>query len=425
MKLLKPQNLDLNALIKVDQYYSYLTNNQNSLGICFKKGKVLLKLVPAAQYFINKIICADEALGNARTREFKRIKVTDVGSVMSYTKMRQVIHLLVQLEIIEVRGVTEFISVQGKQIAINAKYFRLIAPYNGDTELFDCTIKTKQKVNVNKRAKQLIDTSPVIRHQYDLCSNYVFDFYAAEQMINNLYYSKSIDNKKLANLYQYLSGLKNHDIIFTSSEKTNRISTTINCCPKLLRPFFMSPLGNTFTELDFVTFNVQVMVKLIDDNFSISNISDKLIKELDLISTQAQQDFYQHIVQTFKVNGVEISRDTAKDIVLWHWINARNDSRSLEYRIMSALYPEITKIMIALKGETYDSYRKYSCSYMLIESQLTQEIYSEFHNKYPEAVIYNIYDSFMIEKPYVSNLIVIMQDISSKYFNRKVKIKEK
>lgn len=425
MKLLRPQNLDLNSFLKDEQLYSYLSNNQNKLGICFKKGKVLRKLIPALQYFINQIICTDPAQGNAQTIGFKRIRIADVDNVMSYAKMRQVIHFLVQQKIIEVRGVTEFINVQGKQFAINAKYFRLITPYNGDVEIFDCTLKTKRKIKINANAKQLIDKNPVIRHQYDLCSNYVFDFCAAEQLVNDLFYNRSIDDKKLVNTYQYLSKLKNDDIIFTISETTNRITTIINCCPKILRPFFTTPAKDTFTELDFTTFNVQVLIKLIDDNITICNINDKLIKELDLISLQAQQDFYLHIVHTFKDNAVQISRDTAKDIVLWKWINARNDNRSIEYGIMSALYPEITKIMIALKGTTYKSYKKYSCSFMLVESQLAQEIYTEFHNQYPEVYIYNIYDSFMIERPHVSNLKEIMKDISTKYFKREVRIKEK
>jgi hypothetical protein len=425
MKLLKPQNLDLNKLIVDEQYYSYLTNNQNILGIAFKKGKVIRKLIPAIQYFINQIICTDDAQGNAQIRGFKRIRVADVDNVMSYAKMRQVIHFLVQQKIIEVRGISEFITVKGKQFTINAKYFRLIAPYNGNIEIDNCIIKTRQKVNINSRAKSMIDTNEAIRHQYDLCSNYVFDFCAAEQLVNDMYYNKSIDDKKLVNHYQYLSRLKNHDIIFKMSEKTNRITTIINCCPKILRPFFTTPTGEGFTELDFATFNVQVLIKLIDNNITISNISEKLIKELDFLILKTQDDFYQHIVRTFKDNGVEISRDTAKDIVLWHWINSRNDNRNIEYRIMSKLYPEITKIMITFKGNTYESYKKYSCSYMIVESQLTQEIYTEFHKHYPEVYIYNIYDSFMIENPYVLNLKKIMKDVSTKYFNREVKIKEK
>lgn len=425
MKLLQPKNLDLNSFIKDKHIYSYLTNNQNKLGICFKKGNVIRKLIPAIQYFINKIIITDEAHGNAQVKGFKRIRVTDVDHVMSYAKMRQVIHFLVQEHIIEVKGITEYITVKGKDIIINAKYFRLIAPYNGITEIHDSPIRTKQKVNINDIAKQQIESNPAICHQLDMCSNYGFDFCLAEQLVNDLYYHKSINDKQFVSHYQYLARLKNHDILFTLSEKTGRITTLINCCSKILRPFFIMPSGDNFTELDFATFNVQVLVKLIDDSITLSNISTELIKELDLITEQVQNDFYQQIVQTFLDNGVKITRDTAKEITLWQWINARNDNHNVEYRIMSKLYPEITKILISLKGSTYASYKKYSCSYMLIESELVQEIYRKFYLLYPEVYIYNIYDSFMVEKQYASTLLKIMKDVSTKYFNREVKIKEK
>jgi hypothetical protein len=62
---------------------------------------------------------------------------------------------------------------------------------------------------------------------------------------------------------------------------------------------------------------------------------------------------------------------------------------------------------------------------MLVESQLTQEIYTEFHRLFPKAYIYNIYDSFMIEKQYISTLKDIMEKVSKRYFKREVRIKEK
>lgn len=425
MKLVKPYNLDLNKSIIDERLYSYLTNNQNKLGICFKRGKVIRKLIPASYYFINQIICAEPAYGNARTKGFKRVRIADVDNVMSYAKMSQVIHFLVQQKIIEVRGISEFITVQGRQFVINAKYFRLIAPYNGKIELFECEIKTKKKTTINQKAKLMVAKNDIIRHQYDLCKNYVFNFNEAETFVNDLYSRGSLDNRKLVDLNKYLSKLKNRDIIFTYSEKTNRIATIVNCCPKLLRPYFTTPTSSSFTELDFTTFNVQVLVKLIDDNITISNISENLIKELDLISAKSEQDFYQHVVQIFEEFETKICRNTAKEIVLWHWINARIDSKRIEYQIMSTLYPEITKMMVKLKGDTYESYRNYCCNFMIIESQLTQEIYAEFHKQYPNVYLYNIYDSFMVEKPYALNLKRIMKDISSRYFQREIRIKEK
>jgi hypothetical protein len=62
---------------------------------------------------------------------------------------------------------------------------------------------------------------------------------------------------------------------------------------------------------------------------------------------------------------------------------------------------------------------------MRIESQLAQEIYGEFISTFPQAIIYNIFDSFMVEEQYKDNLRKIMEESSMRYFNRQVKVKEK
>jgi hypothetical protein len=428
MKLLLPTNLDLNTLIKDDHIYYLLSNTSGILGVCLKKGKVLRKLIPSIQYFISFCICADEAQGDTRTTGFKRIRITDVQHVMSYKKMKQVIHFLVHQHIIELRNITEFITVQGQQFGINAKYFKLLEPFDGDTQIQEINIKTKQKTTINPKAKQLIETNPVIRHQFEMCSNYIFDAEKAALLANDLHKQKLKNDKQFVSMLDYIERLRNKTVLFNYNEKTDRIFTIINMCHKELRHHF-NVIHNEkwakLTELDFSTFNIQVLHKQIDDSITINNINENLVKELDKLALWLQVDFYGEIQATAARLDVNISRDDAKTLALKHWQNARKDSWHEETKIMRSIFPEITKRMDKLKGKTHEDYLKYSHKFMRIESQLAQEIYGKFISKYPEAIIYNIFDSFMIEERYKDYLCMIMKDCSTKYFNREVKIKEK
>ena len=428
MKLLLPKNLDLNTLIKDELPYTYLTNTSGIIKMCIKKGRVLRKLIPTIQYFLSVCICTDEAQGDFRTTGFKRIRITDVQHVMSYKKMKQVIHFLVEQHIIEVIGITEFITVQGQQFGINAKYFKLLTPYDGDTQIQEIYIKTERKVVINPKAKQLIETNPVIHHQFEMCSNYKFDAEQAELLANDLHRQKIKNDKQFVSMLDYIGRLRNKSVLFNYNEKTERIFTIINMCHKELRRYFHvmhDEKWMSLTELDFSTFNIQVLHKLVDDSVSISNINENLVKELDTLAQWLQDDFYKRIQDVSASLGVYISRDDAKTLALKHWQNARKDSWNNETDIMKTLFPEITKIMNTLKGDTHIDYLKYSHNFMRIESRLAQEIYGKFIIKYPSAIIFNIFDSFIIEEQYKDTLNKTMKDCSTRFFNREIKIKEK
>jgi hypothetical protein len=150
-----------------------------------------------------------------------------------------------------------------------------------------------------------------------------------------------------------------------------------------------------------------------------------LVKELDKLALWLQVDFYGQIQAIAASVNVTMSRDDAKTLALKHWQNARVDSWHKETNIMRSIYPEITKRMDKLKGKTHEDYLKYSHNFMRIESRLAQEIYGKFSIKYPSAIIYNIFDSFMIEEKHKENLNKIMKDCSTRFFNREINIKEK
>lgn len=427
-KLLLPENLDLHSLIKDEQLYRHLCNVGGKLSAGFKRGKVIRKLIPTMQYFISTIICTDEAQGDYRVKGFKRIRISDVEHIMSYKKMKQVISFLLHQEIIELRVTTEFIVIDGRELGIHAKYFKLREPYNGKTRIQEVELKPKRRVLINDRAKFLIETNDVIRHQYEMCSNYSFNADLAESLANQLFDKKLKTDKQYVSMLKYIDRLRNQSVLFKSNEKTDRIFTIINMCHKELRDFFYVKQGNqvsALVELDFVTFNIQVLHKLINDGITITNIEETLVKELDTMEDWLQNDFYKRIQDISESYGTTLSREAAKDLALKHWQNSRPDSWHPETKIMRTIFPKITERMDELKGNSYSMYLKYSNDFMRVESKLTQLIYSTFFIRHPEAIIYNVFDAFLVEADYKNELKTVMEECSKIYFNREIRIREK
>lgn len=428
MKLLRPINLDLNKFIKDENLYSYLVNKSGKYHTDFKKGKVIRKLIPEMQYFISTCICAEEEQGDFRLKGYKQIRINDVIHVMSYRKMRQVIYFLQKIHIIEVERGSKFITVNSRQFVIEAKYFKLLKPYDGDNQIFEAVINVKKKITVNPRAKYLIETNAMIRRQFQICSSYDFNTEQAKIFANDQHRIGTKSDRQYVSMLDYIERLSKHSVIFNYNEKTDRIFTIINLCHKELRQYFRVKRNNKysgFIELDFSTFNIQVLHKFVDDSITISNINEKLVLELETMASWLKADFYKNIQDISANLDVEISRDDAKQLALKHWQNARIDSWNNETGIMKTIFPEVTKIMNKLKGSTYPDYLKYSNSFMRIESKLVQEILSVFISSFPDAIIYNIFDSFMVEEQYKENLRIIMDDCSKRYFDRDINIKEK
>jgi hypothetical protein len=430
MKLLKPVNLNLETMIKADQAYSYITYKDGKKGHALKNGSVYQKLIPYIYFFINQIIIKDKSR-YSNSLDFSRIKLTDVQHIMTVHKMYQVVHFLTQQKIIEVKGISEFITVKGQQYSINAKYFRLLPGYCEGTEIIDIPIKIKPNININAMAKEQINCNAGIKHQYNLCRSYIFDFDNAEKYLQDLHDKKIITDNYFIRCHQHIQRLRNKDVIFTISEKTHRITTIINTCPKVLRRFFITDS----VELDFQTFNVNVLVKLINDNINIMNISQPLIDEEEKISKETQLDFYNVIVEYFKnnsviveyfkENGMTIDRDTVKDIVLKNWIYARPDTKRFEFTIMKLMYPEITKLMTELKGKHHNEYLQYTYKYMQIESELVNNgIYKRFSEILPDVRLYTVYDCLIIDSKNKQTLLDIMKEESQKFFKRTINIKE-
>lgn len=419
MKLIKPKKLNLELITSQNRKILYITYTQGRKGFGFKSISMYKKLIPYAYYFINRILLAKSPT-TPYLKEYKRIRATDVEGVINYNKMRQIIHFLVSQKIIDVKVISEFVLVDTQQFVVNAKYFRLLPEYQGELEIIDIPVKRKPHININDKAKRLIQSDENIKHQYNVCSNYEFDLVSGKNYLEELYNYGEINIKQYATYHQYLERIEKRDIIFTISEKTDRITTMINTCPKLLRKYFLE----NAIEFDIQTFNVQVLCKLVDDNITITNISERILNELKQLTDELNQDFYSAIVKYFQEFGVEIDRDTAKSIVLWKWMNCRHDSKTLEYKIMKARYPEISKVIEALKGDSYDDFKKYTYKFMKAESYIINKlIYPLFIASFPTAKIYTIYDCIMVDNQYHDEVLKIMKEQSQLYFGRVINVK--
>jgi len=309
MKLLRPANLDLDEFIQDDRLYSYLVNKSGKYRTAFKKGKVIRKLIPDMQYFISACICAEEEQGDYRLKGFKQIRINDVIHIMSYPKMRQVIYFLKKIHVIEVKYTTKLISVGGRPIVTNANYFKLIAPYDGNTQMFEVELKTKKKIVINERAKFLIEANASINHQYQMCSSYDFNAEQAKIFANELHVEGIKNDRQFVSMLDYIERLRKQSVIFNYNEKTDRIFTIINLCHKELRQYFRVKRDNKFSgfvELDFSTFNIQVLHKLIDDSISITSINEKLVVELETMAQWLKTDFYKNIQDISESTGTVI-----------------------------------------------------------------------------------------------------------------------
>jgi hypothetical protein len=413
MKLLKPVDLDLSKIFEDDKIYSYLINSQGKLKFSIKTGVVVKKLIPQIHYFINQIIVAEKGT-DYNVREFTRIRIADISEVVPYKKLKQIIHLLVRANVITVRGVTEYVNVNGNTFPVNAKYFKLNG-FSNETEVIEIPIKRKQKITVNANAKKLIESDSTYLHMYKMVSNYDFDIESAERLINEMYYQKSLSNNQFINYHQYIHRIRNKDVVFSISEKNGRVTTMINLCPRILRRFFMNG-----KELDFSCFNVHTMIHMVEGIADVSN--DALASEMTRIKSNTADDFYQYIVEFFKSYQVNINRAEAKQIVLHHWINAPLSCKREEYKIMNVIYPNISKVMNELKGSNYFEYKEYSNRYMKIESDLIYSIYKRFINLYPNAILYTIYDCVYVEERYVEEIKNIMIIESQNYFKQTLKV---
>lgn len=141
---------------------------------------------------------------------------------------------------------------------------------------------------------------------------------------------------------------------------------------------------------------------------------DKLLfeNELSLYRELLIGDFYINI-KKLCFNDM-LNRDEVKEIVLHRWMNGRVNSRNINKKVLDKRFPKISEILTAIKTENYTSF---SNSTMKLESEIVNDIiYKQFVEMHPDAVMYTIFDSFLIEQKYAEELHAIMITEGKKFF---------
>ena len=85
--------------------------------------------------------------------------------------------------------------------------------------------------------------------------------------------------------------------------------------------------------------------------------------------------------------------------------------------------PRISEVIDCLKVEKYQNF---SNTTMKMESELVNDIiYKKFIDLHPDAILYTIFDSFLVEQKYAAQLQSLMQEEGGKYFNINCIVKTK
>ena len=279
---------------------------------------------------------------------------------------------------------------------------------------------------MNKKLKIIFNEQPYLRHQYDRQKEMLFDFNSAEKQVNTSFYGNLVDMIQFISYYNMFKRIYNKNFYFVVSDKCNRVFTVINNMPKFLRKYIVDKNNVPMRELDFSNFNVMLLYKILKEYIDNNEVSDKVKFEFNRYISDIKDDFYLKIVEYYAKGGYDISRDLAKEIVLIHWINAKQDCYNQDFKIMKKLFPELTKIITKLKGDSRHSYLNFYNDIMKRESELVNKIiYSRIMNELPSAVVYTIFDGIIVEDNFTSQIQKIMMEEGKKYIGHEMKVKIK
>jgi hypothetical protein len=320
--------------------------------------------------------------------------------VMTYKHIQQIREIIHGLGIIDDVIVTTNRNYTSKKIDFSINnYYRLNKIYDGDTRIIDLTLKRKPFHNIKTNGIY----SKTINHQLEMIKNITFNHEAAYKHILFLHEIKSIDDKRFVRAIEDIERFKIGSYFFSVSEKTNRITTSVNTCCKELRQF----LFISSAELDITSFNCIALIKMLQDaNLALSNEYINIVREGRI---------YEHIMNIFKLHNINYSREDVKDIVLKKWLNAYNNNKHIEYEIMKSIFPIETESMEELKSKNYS---KYFHRFMQIESELiNNRIYTEFITTYPNIKLYTIFDGIITDSKYTNELFEIMNKHIVEFLN--------
>lgn len=439
INLNKPENLVLEELINPEEEFFIAIRRDdgtNSWDMTF--GKKLLKHIPAMYYFVHVLIERQhsdiDALRCRFAKDFVEMFSRDIEPVKSKNYFRFIWGILRRLGVIDYQ---DDMKPNKYKKSAKAYYFKFTPDYS-ESRIMQHQIlikkvfadKLNKKWNMNQE-KHEIDISIVtnnkhLAHQYKALRIMNFDSQSAITHTKELLNEQVIDTKKYNTCMSSINNIINGRIKVTHSRVCGRFYSPVTQLPKELRQFIKDNEGKSLVELDFGSFNAFAVYKILNgvnpeykanaDKYSFRN-EFQLYK--DILSSG---DFYNDFKEVF-LPQEELSRDEIKEIVLRKWFNGRLNSRNKYRKLLLKRLPKISEIIDSLKIAKYENFSNIT---MKMESELVNDIiYKKFIELYPDAIMYTIFDSFLIERKYATQLHSMMLEEGSRYFNLNCIVKEK
>ncbi len=429
----KPENLILEDLIPVDRpFYPRKRKDDGTYSPIMTTGKRIRKQIPAMYYFIHMLLERQHSdVDELRcwfAKDFVQVYSRDIEPIKSKNDFRFIWGILKTLNVIEFHDDT-----RPNRYKKSAKvyFFKLTDNYVNST-IVQHRISINDSIaeklnrkwnNLKKGDSEIKDIDynkidKVFLHQYNTLKYIRFDATKAKEHAEKLLSKNEINTKQYNTCLIRINNIVTGKIRVTYSESCNRFFTPVNQMPKELRQFFLDKDGNELVELDFVSCNPFIIYKILNEmQPDYKSDVEKIAFEHELYLYRrllSAGDFYNSFKEYF-FPDIDISRDQIKDDILHRWFNGRLNSRNKFRKRMLQRMPFISAVVDSMKSQRYEDYSNIT---MKFESQLVNEIiFKRFIEIHPDAIMYNIFDSFLIERRYATELLSLMQEEGSRFFN--------
>lgn len=433
----KPKNLVLEDLIK-PEFPFFVNCRRDDGGTNYKMttGKNILKHIPALYYFVHILLerqySDNEDLKLIYNPDFNKMFSRDIEPIKSKNDFKFIWSILQTLKISEAFSNNEPSAYKKSAMAY---YFIFYEPYLNEP-IVQHQIKIKKSIadKLNKKLgvnDQQIDLASIITkkhiaHQYHALQHINFDSASAINHIDKQLRESLITKAQYNTCLISINNMINHRVRVTLSDKCNRFFTPVTMMPKQIRKFIKDSQGESLIELDFGSFNAFAVYKIINSiDYDFQSNIDKILFEQDINlyrNLLAGGDFYGDFKEVFFPDE-ELTRDQVKEIVLHLWMNGKVNSKNKYKKIIDKRMPKISSILTAIKSENY---KNFSNTTMKMESELVNDIiYKKFIELHPDAIMYTIFDSFLVEQKYSALLHSMMLEEGSRYFNLNCVVKAK
>lgn len=441
INLNKPENLNLEDLINPNlPHFIQIRKDDGGSNFKIANGRYLIKQIPALYYFIHILIERQYSKNNIKRCKYnnKLVKMysRDIEPFKSKNDFKLIWTILYQLKII-----VYFDDNEPTQYRKSAKayYFGFSQDYL-DSKVVQHEILVRKDIADSLNSKSNNSSSKSgdklellskgfqkqLFHQYKLVKNIVFDEQEARLCVEKLLDKKAIEVGRYNTCIVSINNIVNSRVTFNKSGKCDRLYTNVTGMPKELRPYIKDIEGNSLVELDFASFNAFVVYKIINSftpDFK-SNVEKIAFEnEVDLYRRLLSGgDFYNDFKGYF-FKDEELSRDEVKDIVLKRWFNGKLNSQNKYRKHLLIRMPIISSIIDSMKAIRY---KDFSIFTMKMESELVNDIiYKKYIDLHPDALMYTIFDSIMVEQRYAVQLQSLMVEEGSRYFNLNCIVKNK